>query len=62
MLEQKKNPVMNRDEYKLEIDHEGKATPSRQEMLKEVAKEVKAKEDVIIIDKILSRNGSHSAP
>ena len=56
-MEQKKNPLMNRDEYVFNLDHSGKPTPSRHDILKEVAKEVKASEDVIIIDKIMSRSG-----
>ena len=56
--EHKKNPLMKRDEYVLSIDHSGKPTPSRQELLKEIAKEIKAKEDVIIINKIFSSPGS----
>lgn len=41
----------------INLDHGRKATPSRQEILKEVAKQVKASEDVIIIDKIFSKSG-----
>ena len=55
--EQKKNPLMNRDEFVINIDHSGKPTPSRHDILKEIAKEVKASEDLIIIDKILSGSG-----
>ena len=55
--DQKKNPLMNRDEYMISLDHAGKPTPSRQEILKEIASEVKAKEDVIIIDKIFNKAG-----
>ncbi len=56
--EHRKNPLMKRDEYMIRVDHSGKPTPSRQELIKEFAKELKVAEDVIIIDKILSKAGS----
>ena len=55
--EHRKNPLMKRDEYVVLVDHAGKPTPSRQEILKELAKELKVAEDVIIINKIFSLAG-----
>ena len=56
--EHKKNPLLKRDEYVFLLDHSGKPTPSRQEILKDLAKELKASEDAIVIDKIISKPGS----
>ncbi len=53
----KKNALLNRDEYILSIDHSGKPTPKRAELLKEIAKELKKPEDCIIIDKIFTEFG-----
>lgn len=53
----KKNPLMNREEAWVRFDHEGKATPPRKEILKDISKQLKAKEDCIIIDKIFSASG-----
>jgi len=54
---QKENPLMKRKEFWLKLEHEGKPTPGRKEILPEVAKIVKSKEDLIIIDKIFSFGG-----
>lgn len=53
----KKNPLMNREEVWVRFDHEGKATPPRKDILKDIAKQLKAKDDCIIIDKIFSTSG-----
>jgi small subunit ribosomal protein S24e len=53
----KKNPLMNREEAWVRFDHEGKATPPRKEILKDIARQMKAKDDCIIIDKIFSTTG-----
>jgi ribosomal protein S24E len=57
VINQKKNPLMNREEAWILIDHAGKATPPRKDMITEVAKHFKAKEDEVIIDKIFSEVG-----
>lgn len=61
MLKEKKNPAMKRDEHLISLEHKGKATPSRPEIMKEVAKLLKTKEELIIIDKILSNKGVQSS-
>ena len=55
--EQKKNPLLKREEVSVSIEHPGKATPSRREILPELAKVLKSNEDLIIIDKIFSVHG-----
>lgn len=54
---QKKNPLLKREEISVSIEHPGKATPSRREILPELAKVLKSSEDLIIIDKIFSVYG-----
>ena len=61
VVNQRKNPLMNRDEYMISLDHGGKATPSRHDILKEVAKDIKVKEDLVIIDKIITRTGASAS-
>jgi ribosomal protein S24E len=61
IVKDKKNPAMKRDEHIISLEHKGKATPSRHEIMKEVAKLLKAKEDLIIVDKIISNKGVQSS-
>jgi ribosomal protein S24E len=53
----KKNALLKRDEYWVSMDHEGKATPKRAEMLDEIAGAIKAHKENIIVDKIFSKSG-----
>ncbi len=55
--EQKKNPLMKREEIWVSFEHPGKATPPRKEILAEMAKTLKADQELIIIDKIFSEKG-----
>jgi ribosomal protein S24E len=48
---------MGREEAEARITHEGERTPSRQEILKEIAHHMKADEDSIIIDRIMTVQG-----
>lgn len=57
VVNQKKNAVMSREEVVLRVEHQGKATPSRESLLKEIAGKLKSKEDLIIIDRIFSSMG-----
>lgn len=54
---EKENPLRKRKEYWLMADHGGKETPSRHDLLPEVAKALKSKEDLTVIDKIFSERG-----
>lgn len=49
--------MMKREEFMISLEHTGKATPSRHEMLPEVSKLTKTDKDLIIIDKIFSMHG-----
>ncbi len=57
VVEHRKNPLMKREEVLFSVDHGGRATPSRADLLKEVARKVKAKEDLVIIDRIFTSTG-----
>lgn len=59
ILEQKKNPLLKREEVSVSLEHPGKATPSRKEILPELAKALKSREDLLIIDKIFSVPGKN---
>lgn len=55
--DKKKNAPMKREEVIFSVNHEGKATPSRADLLKEVASKLKVKDELLIIDKIFSTSG-----
>gem|GEM_PF-823655 len=57
VISQKKNPLMGREEAWVCLEHAGKPTPPRAEMIAEVAKHFNSKEDRVIIDKIFSETG-----
>ena len=57
VISQKKNPVMKREEAWVRIDHAGKPTPPRKDIIADVAKQFKAKDDCVIVDKIFSETG-----
>ena len=51
------NPLLGRQELQLRIAHESAATPRRMEVRKEVAKQMKAKAELVIIDHLKNRYG-----
>ncbi len=57
VISQKKNPLVAREEAVVRVHHAGQRTPSRQEMVKEVAHALKADEQNIIIDRIFTLQG-----
>ncbi len=57
VISQKKNPLMSREEAWVRIAHAGKPTPPRKDIIADVAKQFKAKEDCVIVDKIFSESG-----
>lgn len=57
VVSQKKNPLLAREEAVVRVHHAGQRTPSRQEMLKDVAHALKANENSIIIDRIMTLQG-----
>ncbi|HJW97433.1 MAG TPA: hypothetical protein VJ485_04695 [archaeon] len=57
IISQRKNLLIGREEAVLKVHHQGQSTPSRQEMLKEIAHVLKADESHIIIDRIFTARG-----
>lgn len=58
ILEEKKNPLINRIELRFKIDHFGEGTPNRLEIKKKIAKMKKANEKLTIISDIKTQFGS----
>ncbi|MBU0898422.1 MAG: hypothetical protein KJ613_01260 [Nanoarchaeota archaeon] len=54
---EKKNPLIKRIEYMINVVHGAQATPTRTDLTKEIAKVLKVNEDVILIEKIFSECG-----
>ncbi|MEE9323059.1 MAG: hypothetical protein V3U72_00795 [Candidatus Aenigmarchaeota archaeon] len=57
ILEEKKNPLLKREEVRAVFGHTGKPTPSRKDILPSLEKALRAKKDLILIDKIFSIKG-----
>ncbi|MBU0530273.1 MAG: hypothetical protein ABIH52_00685 [Candidatus Aenigmatarchaeota archaeon] len=55
--EQKKNPLMKREESMLTIDHSGTATPSRLDILEAASKALKIDKSLMIVDSIFTEAG-----
>lgn len=60
ILEKKDQPLMFRQELKLEVEFDNEV-PSRKFLMEQVAKATKAKEDLVVIDKIESNFGEKVA-
>ena len=57
IVSQKKNPLLGREDVHLRINHDGQRTPSREEILKEIAHTLKMGENHVIIDRIFTVQG-----
>jgi ribosomal protein S24E len=57
IISQKKNPLVGREDVHMRIDHQGQRTPSRQEILKEIARMLRTNDDRVIIDRIFTVQG-----
>lgn len=57
ILQEKDNTLLKRKEILLEIDHSGRATPSREELANELSKMFNTPKEKIVIDYILSMRG-----
>jgi len=55
--EQKKNPLLKREEVVLSINHSGDATPSREQILESSSKTLKKDKKVIVVDSIFTEVG-----
>jgi len=54
---EKENPLLKRKEVIAEVSHPGKPTPVRSELIASLAATLKTKNDLIIVDKILTKGG-----
>jgi ribosomal protein S24E len=54
----KKNPLLHREEAWIVVEHSGKPTPKRAELIDEAAKVLKADKELVIVDKIYSKEGA----
>ncbi len=59
--EQKRNALMKREEAVVSMEHGGKATPNRNQVLAEVARLLNARPEDIIIDRIITPGGRASS-
>lgn len=55
--EEKENPFFKRKDLRLEIKHTDSATPTKKELIKELAKKFSIDEDQILIDYIFTKKG-----
>ena len=53
----KKNPLLKREEAWIVVEHQGKPTPTRAQLIDEAAKAMKSDKDLVIVDKIFSNAG-----
>ena len=57
IVDKKENQLLKRTEYIIELDYEGKSTPSRKELQSFLATELKASQELIEVSKIFSEIG-----
>lgn len=55
--EQKKNPLLKREEVRFEVNHSGEETPKRNAVAEEIAKMFKTKRNSVVIDELKGRYG-----
>jgi len=62
IISKKLNPLLKRKEVVFEVDHtEEGQTPSRVELLRELARELKTKLDLVFIEKVETKTGTTTA-
>ncbi|MDI6798412.1 MAG: hypothetical protein QMD12_00200 [Candidatus Aenigmarchaeota archaeon] len=55
--EEKDNPFLGRKELRLELKHDRAATPSKQQLIKELASRYSVPEERVLIDFIFTKKG-----
>jgi ribosomal protein S24E len=55
--EEKENPFFKRKDLRLEIKHPNAATPSKKELMSELAKKFSVSEEQVLIDYIFTKKG-----
>ena len=61
VLKKTDNKLMGREELKILVSHENKATPKRAEMASELAKKFGIAEELIVVDKMDTGRGSNQS-
>ena len=56
-ISEKKNTLIKRAEYMIQVSHAAQPTPVRADLMKEIAKFLKVNEDGILVEKIFSERG-----
>jgi len=57
IIEERENPFFNRVDVKVEVEHEGEATPSKAALMERLASRFKTKAEMVKIDYILTGKG-----
>ena len=57
IVSKRSNPPLKREELKLACVHEGKPTPSRAALLLATSKLVDVNQDLVIVDRIITKKG-----
>ena len=61
IISKKKNLLMGREEAWIRVEHLGKSTPTRKELIADAAKLFKSQDDCVIVDKIFTESGIASS-
>ena len=59
ILKQEENSLLNRFSLECEVEHSGKKTPTREEVLKQIAESLKVSPELIKIKAIFTRYGGN---
>ncbi len=57
ITEKNSNPLLDRQEVQIVIKHDSDATPKRNQVIKNLSEQLKAKKDLIIIDHLKNKYG-----
>ena len=57
ILNREKNPLLNREEIIVDIEHKGEPTPKRDDLKKKIGAMIGKDEKLIIVEKIISEFG-----
>ena len=57
ITENNSNPLLDRQEVQIVIKHDGDATPKRNQVIKSLSEQLKAKKELIIIDHLKNQYG-----
>ena len=60
ILSEQENALLKRREVVAEVSHPGKATPHRKEMIEWLAKSLKARDELVIVEKVFTSSGTAS--